>query len=46
MNVARLVLRQEDTAPVECSTENEYDGRMGLRISSVFVILVGSMFGK
>ncbi|EED15168.1 plasma membrane low affinity zinc ion transporter, putative [Talaromyces stipitatus ATCC 10500] len=28
-----------------CDTSNGYDGRMGLRISSIFVILVGSLFG-
>lgn len=28
-----------------CETGNEFDGRMGLRISSIFVILVGSSFG-
>jgi zinc transporter 1/2/3 len=28
-----------------CETGNEFDGRMGLRISSIFVIMVGSMFG-
>ncbi|OJD36797.1 plasma membrane low affinity zinc ion protein [Diplodia corticola] len=28
-----------------CDTTNEYDGRMGLRISSIFVILVGSLAG-
>ncbi|KAI5867937.1 ZIP zinc/iron transport family [Durotheca rogersii] len=30
---------------VDCDTGNEYDGRMGLRISSIFVILVGSLLG-
>ncbi|KFZ12432.1 hypothetical protein V502_07077, partial [Pseudogymnoascus sp. VKM F-4520 (FW-2644)] len=28
-----------------CGSGNEYDGRMGLRISSIFVIGFGSMFG-
>jgi zinc transporter 1/2/3 len=28
-----------------CDPGNEFDGRMGLRISSIFVIMVGSMFG-
>lgn len=28
-----------------CSNGNEFDGRIGLRISSIFVILVGSLFG-
>ncbi|KAL0262468.1 low-affinity Zn(2+) transporter zrt2 [Diplodia seriata] len=31
--------------PGYCDTSNEYDGRMGVRISSIFVILVGSFFG-
>ncbi|KAK7605682.1 low-affinity zinc ion transporter-like protein [Phyllosticta paracitricarpa] len=30
---------------VTCSSDNDYDGRMGLRISSIFVILVGSVLG-
>lgn len=30
---------------VECGSGNEYDGRLGLRISSIFVILVGSFLG-
>jgi zinc transporter 1/2/3 len=53
MDVARLVLRQESTPPVEapveakqCEGQNSYDGRMGVRISAIFVILVGSLFGK
>ncbi|CAG8957225.1 hypothetical protein HYFRA_00009427 [Hymenoscyphus fraxineus] len=33
------------TVEVECGTGNEYDGRLGLRISSIFVIGVGSMLG-
>ncbi|KAJ5751764.1 Zinc/iron permease fungal/plant [Penicillium odoratum] len=28
-----------------CSNGNDYDGHMGLRISSIFVILIGSTFG-
>lgn len=28
-----------------CSTGNQFDGRLGLRISSIFVILIGSTFG-
>ncbi|KAI1120518.1 ZIP zinc/iron transport family [Nemania abortiva] len=49
---AVLRLRQaEADAPagnsvvVNCDTGNEYDGRLGLRISSIFVILVGSFLG-
>ncbi|TGJ88388.1 hypothetical protein E0Z10_g294 [Xylaria hypoxylon] len=30
---------------VDCDTGNEYDGRLGVRISSIFVILVGSLLG-
>lgn len=51
---ANLVLRQstEDPtqiavdAPPACGGGNSYNGRMGLRISSVFVILIGSTFGR
>jgi zinc transporter 1/2/3 len=28
-----------------CDSGNEFDGRMGLRISSIFVIMIGSIFG-
>ncbi|KAI9672413.1 MAG: hypothetical protein M1829_004492 [Trizodia sp. TS-e1964] len=28
-----------------CSAGNDFDGRLGLRISAIFVILVGSLFG-
>lgn len=30
----------------ECESDNEYDGRMGVRISAIFVILVTSAFGS
>ncbi|KAL4923058.1 low-affinity Zn(2+) transporter ZRT2 [Aspergillus undulatus] len=40
-----LVPRAEDGAPPACDAGNEYDGRMGVRISAIFVILVGSTFG-
>ncbi|KAF7862655.1 hypothetical protein EAF04_007528 [Stromatinia cepivora] len=30
---------------VECGSGNDYDGRMGVRISSIFVIGIGSMLG-
>lgn len=33
------------TVTVECDSGNDYDGRMGLRISSIFVIMVGSFIG-
>lgn len=29
-----------------CSSRNEFDGRIGIRISAIFVILVGSLFGE
>ncbi|KAF1913665.1 membrane zinc transporter [Ampelomyces quisqualis] len=53
MDLARLVLRQEATGPetppedevTQCDGLNAYDGRMGIRISAIFVILVGSFFG-
>lgn len=34
----------EFSAP-SCDAGNEFDGRIGLRISAIFVILVGSLFG-
>ncbi|KAI0399904.1 ZIP zinc/iron transport family [Xylaria palmicola] len=30
---------------VDCDSGNEYDGRLGLRISSIFVIFIGSFLG-
>jgi len=47
-----LLVRQDDgaegqgNAPVQCEGENGYDGNLGLRISAIFVILVGSFFGE
>ena len=48
LDIARLVLRDgaEADAPVACAGSNDYDGRMGARISSAFVILVASTFGE
>jgi zinc transporter 1/2/3 len=53
LEVARLVLRQESSAPetlpdeaITCEGSNSYDGRMGVRISAIFVIFIGSLFGK
>ncbi len=51
-----LRMRQEDASgdspeagassvTIDCETGNDYDGRLGLRISSIFVILVGSLLG-
>ncbi|KAI4861873.1 ZIP zinc/iron transport family [Hypoxylon rubiginosum] len=49
---ARQDADSSDAAPesgfsvtIDCDTGNEYDGRMGVRISSIFVILVGSLLG-
>lgn len=33
------------TAKPACDSNNDYDGRIGLRVSAIFVILVGSLFG-
>jgi len=33
------------TAAPTCDAGNGYDGRIGLRISAIFVILIGSLFG-
>lgn len=34
------------TVEYECGSGNDYNGRLGVRISSVFVIGIGSMLGK
>lgn len=34
-----------DSGTPTCDTSNGYDGRIGLRVSAIFVILVGSLFG-
>jgi zinc transporter 1/2/3 len=38
------ILNKAKSSP-SCDTANDYDGRMGLRISSIFVILFGSAIG-
>ncbi|ODV90762.1 hypothetical protein CANCADRAFT_2490 [Tortispora caseinolytica NRRL Y-17796] len=38
---ARYYRRDDD----ECSNDNDYDGRLGLRISAIFVILAASVLG-
>jgi zinc transporter 1/2/3 len=50
--LARQVAEKEEMIQVplagtagHCVAGNEYDGSMGLRISAIFVILVGSLFG-
>ena len=35
-----------DTSNKACSGDNDYDGRLGVRISAIFVILVGSLLGE
>ena len=34
------------TTQPACASDNDYDGRTGVRVSAIFVILVGSMFGS
>jgi hypothetical protein len=34
------------TTPPPCVSDNTYDGGIGPRISAIFVILIGSLFGK
>ena len=54
--IANVVLREAlpsasaaaatvDTTPA-CLSDNDFDGRIGLRVSAIFVILVGSLFGR
>ncbi len=43
---ANLFLDSSDgQTTVECGTGNEFDGRLGLRIAALFVILIGSTLG-
>lgn len=42
MEPFNALLKREGDA---CNTGNQFDGRIGLRISSIFVILIGSTFG-
>ncbi|EGC48661.1 membrane zinc transporter [Histoplasma capsulatum var. duboisii H88] len=42
---ALLPRAEEGSASDACDTGNEFDGRLGLRISAVFVILIGSSLG-
>ncbi|KAL8792270.1 MAG: hypothetical protein Q9195_005149 [Heterodermia aff. obscurata] len=34
-----------ETTAAGCDSGNDYDGRIGLRVSAIFVILIGSCFG-
>ncbi|KAF3480611.1 uncharacterized protein GIQ15_05958 [Arthroderma uncinatum] len=43
--LARRVAAEGDAAFVACNTGNEYNGQINLRISAIFVILIGSMGG-
>lgn len=44
----RLLKRaeEEEEPRPECESGNEYDGRLGLRISAIFVIMFGSTMGR
>lgn len=39
------MIMSEYTVEVTCGSGNDYDGRIGVRISSIFVIGFGSMMG-
>lgn len=45
MSVADAASGAPTSVTVECDSGNDYDGRLGLRISSIFVIMVGSFLG-
>lgn len=42
---AEIIRRHDHDHDEECPTGNDYNGMLGARISSVFVILIGSAFG-
>ncbi|RMZ81977.1 hypothetical protein DV737_g2286, partial [Chaetothyriales sp. CBS 132003] len=42
LDITHLLLRRDDEA---CATGNDYDGRMGLRIASLFIIWITSSIG-
>lgn len=45
-DVGRDVSEEEPaTVTVDCSSGNEFDGRLGLRVSAIFAILVSSLIG-
>lgn len=43
--INRQAFPEKYTINVECGSENEYDGRLNLRISAIFVIFVASFLG-
>lgn len=45
MSASDAVAGAPASVTVDCGSGNDYDGRLGLRISSIFVILVGSFLG-
>lgn len=44
--ISRLFQHPKYNTMSSCEGSNEYDGRMGVRVSSIFVILVASTFGQ
>ena len=44
-NSSQTTSADDDTAG-QCDSGNDFDGRLGIRISAIFVILVGSFLGK
>lgn len=43
--VASSAAAATQAAKPACTSDNDFDGRIGLRISAIFVILIGSLFG-
>ncbi len=43
--LAHVAVRQVASDTPACSSSNDYNGRLGIRVSAIFVILVGSLFG-
>ena len=44
--MAAAAATSTDTGPPACEADNDYDGRLGVRISAIFVILFGSICGR
>lgn len=40
------IVGEGQAVPVTCESGNEFDGRIGLRVSAIFVILIGSSLGE